>query len=142
MSWNGYNYEDSLIVSERLLKKDTFTSIHVEKFETTARDTKIGSENITRDIPNISESKLKNLNEFGIINVGCYVKTGDILVGKTTPKVSTELTPEEKLLQAIFGEKAADIRDTSLRSPQGLKGVVVDVKVFNRKGLGKKIYYS
>ena len=138
MSWNGYNYEDSLIVSERVLKNDIFTSVHVEKFEATARDTKIGNENITRDIPNISESKLRNLNEFGIINVGCYVKTGDILVGKTTPKASTELTPEEKLLQAIFGEKAADIRDSSLRVPQGLKGVVVDVKIFNRKGLEKK----
>jgi DNA-directed RNA polymerase subunit beta len=138
MPWNGFNYEDSLVVSERLLHRDTFTSIHIEKFEVTARETKIGRENITRDIPNSSESRLKDLDDSGIIRVGSYVKTGDILVGKTTPKAENQLNPEEKLLQAIFGKKAGDIRDTSLTAPQGFNGVVVDVRIFNRRGLEKK----
>ena len=138
MSWYGFNYEDSLVVSEKLLHKDVFTSVHIEKFEVTARETKIGKENITRDIPNSSESRLKNLDETGIIRPGCYVKTGDILVGKTTPKTESRLNPEEKLLQAIFGEKAGDIRDTSLRVPQGVSGIVIDIKIFNRRGLEKK----
>ncbi len=138
MSWNGFNYEDSLVVSERLLHNNVFTSVHIEKFETSARDTKIGREHITRDVPSSSEYRLRNLDESGIVRIGCYVKTGDILVGKTTPKTESQLNPEEKLLRAIFGDKAADIRDSSLKVPQGVRGIVMDVKVFNRRGVEKK----
>ncbi|MGK0288682.1 MAG: DNA-directed RNA polymerase subunit beta [bacterium] len=137
MPWNGYNYEDSILVSERVLHRDRFTSIHIEELEVLARDTKLGKEVITRDIPNVSEHALRNLDESGIIRIGSYVKTGDVLVGKTTPKGETQLNPEEKLLRAIFGEKAGDVRDTSLRVPQGIEGVVIDVKVFNRRGVEK-----
>lgn len=137
MSWNGYNYEDSIIVSERLLHKDIFTSVHIEKFDVSAMDTKIGRENITRDIPNSSEYNLRHLDDSGIVRIGNYVKTGDILVGKTTPKSESKLGPEEKLLRAIFGDRAGDIRDTSLRVPQGINGIVIDVKVFYRRGVVK-----
>ncbi|GIU73423.1 MAG: DNA-directed RNA polymerase subunit beta [Bryobacteraceae bacterium] len=134
MPWRGYNFEDAIIVSEKLVKEDWYTSIHIEEFETEARDTKLGPEEITRDIPNISESFLKNLDESGIIRIGAKVKPGDILVGKVTPKGETQLTPEEKLLRAIFGEKAGDVKDASLYCPAGIEGVVVDAKVFSRKG--------
>jgi len=137
MPWNGYNYEDSILVSERVLHQDRFTSVHIEELEVLARDTKLGKEMITRDIPNVSEFSLRNLDESGIIRIGSYVKSSDILVGKTTPKGETQLNPEEKLLRAIFGEKAGDVRDTSLRVPQGIEGVVIDVKVFNRRGVEK-----
>ncbi|MDT8447377.1 MAG: DNA-directed RNA polymerase subunit beta [bacterium] len=137
MPWNGYNYEDSILVSERVLHQDRFTSVHIEELEVLARDTKLGKEMISRDIPNVSEHALRNLDESGIIRIGSYVKSGDILVGKTTPKGETQLNPEEKLLRAIFGEKAGDVRDTSLRVPQGIEGVVIDVKVFNRRGVEK-----
>ena len=137
MPWNGYNYEDSILVSEKVLHKDRFTSIHIEELEVLARDTKLGKESITRDIPNVNEHSLRNLDESGIIRIGSYVKTGDILVGKTTPKGEMQLNPEEKLLRAIFGDKAGDVRDTSLRVPQGIQGVVIDVKVFNRRGVEK-----
>jgi DNA-directed RNA polymerase subunit beta len=129
MPWRGYNFEDAILVSERLVKEDSYTSIHIEEFEIEARDTKLGPEEITRDIPNVSESALKDLDESGIIRVGATVKAGDILVGKVTPKGETQLTPEEKLLRAIFGEKAGDVRDASLKSPPGIEGTVVDVKV-------------
>jgi DNA-directed RNA polymerase subunit beta len=134
MPWRGYNFEDAIIVSEKLVKEDWYTSIHIEEFEIEARDTKLGPEEITRDIPNISESFLKNLDESGIIMIGAKVKPGDILVGKVTPKGETQLTPEEKLLRAIFGEKAGDVKDASLYCPAGIEGVVVDAKVFSRKG--------
>ncbi|MCS7044699.1 MAG: DNA-directed RNA polymerase subunit beta [Bryobacteraceae bacterium] len=134
MPWRGYNFEDAIIVSEKLVKEDWYTSIHIEEFELEARDTKLGPEEITRDIPNISESFLKNLDESGIIRIGAKVKPGDILVGKVTPKGETQLTPEEKLLRAIFGEKAGDVKDASLYCPAGIEGVVVDAKVFSRKG--------
>ncbi len=134
MSWGGYNYEDSILVSERVVKEDIFTSIHIEEFETMSRDTKLGKEEITRDIPNVGEEALKNLDESGIVSIGVYVKPGDILVGKITPKGETQLSPEEKLLRAIFGEKASDVRDTSLRVPPGVEGTVIDAKVFTRKG--------
>ncbi len=134
MSWRGFNYEDAIIVSEKLVKEDYYTSIHIEEFEIEARDTKLGPEEITRDIPNISESFLRSLDESGIIMIGTKVKPGDILVGKVTPKGETQLTPEEKLLRAIFGEKAGDVKDASLYCPPGIEGVVVDAKVFSRKG--------
>ncbi|MGH8518117.1 MAG: DNA-directed RNA polymerase subunit beta, partial [Panacagrimonas sp.] len=135
MPWNGYNYEDSILISERIVKDDVFTSIHIEEFEVMARDTKLGPEEITRDIPNVGEEALKNLDEAGIVYIGAEVKPGDILVGKVTPKGETQLTPEEKLLRAIFGEKAGDVRDTSLRLPPGVSGTVVEVRVFNRHGI-------
>ncbi|MGA4515129.1 DNA-directed RNA polymerase subunit beta [Staphylococcus caledonicus] len=133
MTWDGYNYEDAVIMSERLVKDDVYTSIHIEEYESEARDTKLGPEEITRDIPNVSENALKNLDERGIVYVGAEVKDGDILVGKVTPKGVTELTAEERLLHAIFGEKAREVRDTSLRVPHGAGGIVLDVKVFNRE---------
>ena len=133
MSWEGYNYEDAILISEDLVKNDVFTSIHIEEHEIEARDTKLGEEQITRDIPNLSEDALKNLDEDGIVRVGAEVRSGDILVGKVTPKGETELTPEERLLRAIFGEKAREVRDTSLRVPNGEGGIVVDVKIFTRK---------
>ncbi|MEJ2364284.1 MAG: DNA-directed RNA polymerase subunit beta [Deltaproteobacteria bacterium] len=137
MSWGGYNFEDSILVSERVVKEDVFTSVHIEEFELVARDTKLGKEEITRDIPNIGEEALRDLDESGIIRVGATVNTGDILVGKVTPKGETQLTPEEKLLRAIFGEKAGDVKDTSLRVPPGVEGIVIDAKVFSRKGVDK-----
>ncbi|EZX18360.1 MULTISPECIES: DNA-directed RNA polymerase subunit beta [Mammaliicoccus] len=133
MTWDGYNYEDAVIMSERLVKDDVYTSIHVEEYESEARDTKLGPEEITRDIPNVSDNALKNLDDRGIVYVGAEVKDGDILVGKVTPKGVTELTAEERLLHAIFGEKAREVRDTSLRVPHGAGGIVLDVKVFNRE---------
>ncbi|MBN9569797.1 MAG: DNA-directed RNA polymerase subunit beta, partial [Alphaproteobacteria bacterium] len=137
MPWNGYNYEDSILISERIVRDDVFTSIHIEEFETMARDTKLGPEEITRDIPNVGEESLKNLDEAGIVYIGAEVQAGDILVGKVTPKGETPMTPEEKLLRAIFGEKAADVRDTSLRVPPGVTGTIVEVRVFNRHGVDK-----
>src|ERR687888_206581 len=137
MPWGGYNFEDAILVSERLVKDDRFTSIHIEEFEIQARDTKLGKEEITRDIPNVSEEALKDLDESGIVRIGAKVKAGDILVGKITPKGETQLTPEEKLLRAIFGEKAGDVRDTSLTVPPGIEGTVVDVRVFSRRGVDK-----
>ncbi|MBI2553899.1 MAG: DNA-directed RNA polymerase subunit beta [Candidatus Rokubacteria bacterium] len=137
MPWGGYNFEDAILVSERLVKEDRLTSIHIEEFEIQARDTKLGKEEITRDIPNVSEEALKDLDESGIVRIGAKVKAGDILVGKITPKGETQLTPEEKLLRAIFGEKAGDVRDTSLTVPPGIEGTVVDVKVFSRRGVDK-----
>jgi DNA-directed RNA polymerase subunit beta len=137
MPWRGYNFEDAILVSEKLVKEDSYTSIHIEEFEIESRDTKLGPEEITRDIPNLSESLLKDLDESGVIRIGAYVKPGDILVGKVTPKGETQLTPEEKLLRAIFGEKAGDVRDASLTCPPGIEGIVVDVKIFSRKGADK-----
>jgi DNA-directed RNA polymerase subunit beta len=137
MPWNGYNYEDSILISERIVKDDVFTSIHIEEFEVMARDTKLGPEDITRDIPNVGEEALRNLDEAGIVYVGAEVEPGDILVGKITPKGESPMTPEEKLLRAIFGEKASDVRDTSLRLPPGVAGTIVDVRVFNRHGIDK-----
>ncbi len=137
MPWGGYNFEDSILVSERLMKEDVFTSIHIEEFEVMARDTKLGKEEITRDIPNVGEEALRNLDDSGIIRIGAEVRPGDILVGKITPKGETQLTPEEKLLRAIFGEKAGDVKDTSLRVPPGIEGVVIDARVFSRKGVEK-----
>ena len=137
MPWNGYNFEDSILLSERIVKDDVFTSIHIEEFEVMARDTKLGPEEITRDIPNVSEETLKNLDEAGIVYIGAEVRAGDILVGKITPKGESPMTPEEKLLRAIFGEKASDVRDTSLRVPPGVQGTVVEVRVFNRHGVEK-----
>ncbi len=137
MPWNGYNFEDSILLSERIVKDDVFTSIHIEEFEVMARDTKLGPEEITRDIPNVSEEALKNLDEAGIVYIGAEVHAGDILVGKITPKGESPMTPEEKLLRAIFGEKASDVRDTSLRVPPGVTGTVVEVRVFNRHGVEK-----
>ncbi|WP_037502370.1 DNA-directed RNA polymerase subunit beta [Sphingomonas jaspsi] len=135
MPWNGYNYEDSILISERIVKDDVFTSIHIEEFEVAARDTKLGPEDITRDIPNVGEEALRNLDEAGIVYIGAEVEPGDILVGKITPKGESPMTPEEKLLRAIFGEKASDVRDTSLRLPPGVSGTIVDVRVFNRHGI-------
>ncbi len=135
MSWGGYNFEDSILVGEHLVKDDVFTSIHIEEFELVARDTKLGREEITRDIPNLGDESLKNLDESGIIRIGAEVKAGDILVGKVTPKGETQLSPEEKLLRAIFGEKAGDVKDSSLRVPPGIEGVVIEAKVFSRKGV-------
>jgi len=137
MPWRGYNFEDSILLSERLLKEDTYTSVHVEVFETMARDTKLGKEEITRDIPNVGEEALRNLDESGIVRIGAEVKPGDPLVGKVTPKGETMLSPEEKLLRAIFGDKAGDVKDSSLRVPPGVEGVVIDAKVFSRKGVDK-----
>jgi DNA-directed RNA polymerase subunit beta len=137
MPWQGYNFEDSILISERLLKEDVFTSIHIEEFECIARDTKLGKEEITRDIPNVGEEALKDLDESGIIRIGAEVKPGDVLVGKITPKGETQLSPEEKLLRAIFGEKAGDVRDSSLRVPPGVSGTVIGAKVFSRKGVEK-----
>ncbi|MEX0860025.1 MAG: DNA-directed RNA polymerase subunit beta, partial [Cucumibacter sp.] len=137
MPWNGYNFEDSILLSERIVKDDVFTSIHIEEYEVMARDTKLGPEEITRDIPNVSEEALKNLDEAGIVYIGAEVEAGDILVGKITPKGESPMTPEEKLLRAIFGEKASDVRDTSLRVPPGDAGTVVEVRVFNRHGIDK-----
>src|SRR5688572_1993613 len=135
MPWNGYNYEDSILISERIVKDDVFTSIHIEEFEVMARDTKLGPEDITRDIPNVGEEALRNLDEAGIVYIGAEVEPGDILVGKITPKGESPMTPEEKLLRAIFGEKASDVRDTSLRLPPGVSGTIVEVRVFNRHGI-------
>jgi DNA-directed RNA polymerase subunit beta len=137
MPWMGYNFEDSILLSERVVSEDVFTSIHIEEFEVMARDTKLGPEEITRDIPNVSEEALKNLDEAGIVYIGAEVNPGDILVGKITPKGESPMTPEEKLLRAIFGEKASDVRDTSLRLPPGVSGTVVEVRVFNRHGVEK-----
>ena len=137
MPWNGYNFEDSILISERIVHDDVFSSIHVEEFEVMARDTKLGPEEITRDIPNASEEILRNLDETGMVYVGAEVKSGDILVGKVTPKGESPMTPEEKLLRAIFGEKAADVKDTSLRVPPGAKGTVVEIRVFSRRGIEK-----
>ncbi|MDY8110708.1 DNA-directed RNA polymerase subunit beta [Fulvimarina sp. 2208YS6-2-32] len=137
MPWNGYNYEDSILLSERIVSDDVFTSIHIEEFEVMARDTKLGPEEITRDIPNVSEEALRNLDEAGIVYIGAEVQPGDILVGKITPKGESPMTPEEKLLRAIFGEKASDVRDTSSRMPPGTYGTVVEVRVFNRHGVEK-----
>jgi DNA-directed RNA polymerase subunit beta len=137
MPWGGYNFEDAILVSERLVKDDRYTSIHIEEFEVQARDTKLGKEEVTRDIPNVSEEALKDLDDSGIVRIGAKVKASDILVGKITPKGETQLTPEEKLLRAIFGEKAGDVRDTSLTVPPGIEGTVVDVKVFSRRGVDK-----
>ncbi|HEV7372911.1 DNA-directed RNA polymerase subunit beta [Arenibaculum sp.] len=137
MPWNGYNFEDSILISERIVRDDVFTSIHIEEFEVMARDTKLGQEEITRDIPNVGEEALKNLDEAGIVYIGAEVKPGDILVGKVTPKGESPMTPEEKLLRAIFGEKASDVRDTSLRLPPGVTGTVVEVRVFSRRGVDK-----
>jgi DNA-directed RNA polymerase subunit beta len=137
MPWMGYNFEDSILISERVVRDDVFTSIHIEEFEVMARDTKLGPEEITRDIPNVSEEALKNLDEAGIVYIGAEVQPGDILVGKITPKGESPMTPEEKLLRAIFGEKASDVRDTSLKLPPGVAGTVVEVRVFNRHGIEK-----
>jgi DNA-directed RNA polymerase subunit beta len=135
MPWNGYNFEDAILISEKVLREDIFTSIHIQEFEVTARDTKLGSEEITRDIPNLSEQQLARLDESGIVYIGAEVNPGDVLVGKVTPKGETTLTPEEKLLRAIFGEKASDVKDTSLRVDQGTNGTVIDVQVFTREGI-------
>jgi len=137
MSWGGYNFEDSILLSERVVKEDIYTSIHIEEFELVARDTKLGKEEVTRDIPNVGEEALKNLDDSGIIHIGAYIMPNDILVGKVTPKGETQLTPEEKLLRAIFGEKASDVKDTSLRVPPGVEGIVIDARVFSRKGTDK-----
>ena len=141
MPWNGYNYEDSILISERIVKDDVFTSIHIEEFEVMARDTKLGPEDITRDIPNVGEEALRNLDEAGIVYIGAEVQPGDILVGKITPKGESPMTPEEKLLRAIFGEKASDVRDTSLRLPPGVAGTIVEVRVFNRHGIDNRRPY-
>ncbi len=137
MPWRGYNFEDAILISEKLVREDYYTSVHIEEFEIEARDTKLGPEEITRDIPNVSESALRDLDESGIIRIGAQIKHGDILVGKVTPKGETQLTPEEKLLRAIFGEKAGDVRDASLTCPPGIEGTVVDVRIFSRKGQEK-----
>ena len=137
MPWHGYNFEDSILISERIVRDDVFTSIHIEEFEVMARDTKLGQEEITRDIPNVGEEALKNLDEAGIVYIGAEVKPGDILVGKVTPKGESPMTPEEKLLRAIFGEKASDVRDTSLKLPPGVSGTIVEVRVFARRGVDK-----
>jgi DNA-directed RNA polymerase subunit beta len=137
MPWNGYNFEDSILISERIARDDVFTSIHIDEFEVNARDTKLGQEEITRDIPNVGEEALRNLDEAGIVYIGAEVQPGDILVGKVTPKGESPMTPEEKLLRAIFGEKASDVRDTSLRLPPGVAGTIVDVRVFSRRGVDK-----
>src|ERR1700726_2116356 len=137
MPWRGYNFEDAILVSEKMVKDDYYTSLHIEEYEIEARDTKLGPEEVTRDIPNVSESMLRNLDEAGVIRIGASIRQGDILVGKVTPKGETQLTPEEKLLRAIFGEKAGDVRDASLYCPPGIEGVIVDVKIFSRKGQEK-----
>jgi DNA-directed RNA polymerase subunit beta len=137
MPWNGYNFEDSILISERIVSEDVFTSIHIEEFEVMARDTKLGAEEITRDIPNVGEEALRNLDEIGVVHIGAEVKAGDILVGKVTPKSESPMTPEEKLLRAIFGEKASDVRDSSLRLPPGVSGTIVGVRIFSRRGIEK-----
>jgi DNA-directed RNA polymerase subunit beta len=137
MSWGGYNFEDSILISERVVKEDIYTSVHIEEFEVVSRDTKLGKEEITRDIPNVGEDALENLDESGVIKIGAEVKPGYILVGKITPKGETQLSPEEKLLRAIFGDKAGDVKDTSLRVPPGVQGIVIDAKVFSRRGVEK-----
>jgi len=137
MPWGGYNFEDAILISEKLVKEDVYTSIHIEELEIEARETKLGSEEITRDIPNVSEKALKDLDDSGVIRIGAYVKPGSILVGKVTPKSETQLSPEEKLLRAIFGDKASDVKDNSLKCPPGIDGIVVDVKMFTRKGVAK-----
>lgn len=142
MPWGGYNFEDSILISEGLLKDDIFTSIHIEEFECIARDTKLGKEEITRDIPNVGEEALRNLDATGIIRIGAEVTPGDILVGKITPKGETQLSPEEKLLRAIFGEKAGDVRDTSLRVPPGVYGTVIQANIFSREGIDKDERYQ
>src|ERR671938_317778 len=134
MPWRGYNFEDAILVSEKMVKEDYYTSLHIEEYEIEARDTKLGPEEVTRDIPNVSESMLRNLDEAGVIRIGASIKQGAILVGKVPPKGETQLTPEEKLLRAIFGEKAGDVRDASLYCPPGIEGTIVDCKVFSRKG--------
>src|SRR5277367_3271556 len=133
MPWNGYNFEDAILISEKIVKEDIYTSIHIEEFEISARDTKLGPEEITRDIPNVGDEALRNLGPDGVVRIGAEVKPGDILVGKITPKSETELAPEERLLRAIFGEKAADVKDTSLKVPSGTYGIVMDVKVSSKK---------
>ena len=133
MTWEGYNYEDAVLLNERMVREDVYTSIHIEEYEIDARDTKLGPEEITRDIPNVGEDALKDLDERGIIRIGAEVRSGDILVGKVTPKGETDLTAEERLLRAIFGEKAREVRDTSLKVPHGESGIVVDAKVFTRE---------
>jgi DNA-directed RNA polymerase subunit beta len=138
MPWNGYNFEDAIMISEKVVKEDIYTSIHIDEFEIGARDTKLGPEEITRDIPNVSEEALRNLGPDGVVRVGAEVKPGDILVGKITPKSETELAPEERLLRAIFGEKAADVKDTSLTVPSGTYGIVMDVKVSSRREIGAR----
>jgi DNA-directed RNA polymerase subunit beta len=135
MPWNGYNFEDSILISERVVADDRYTSIHIEELSVVARDTKLGSEEISRDISNLAESQLARLDESGIVYIGAEVEAGDVLVGKVTPKGETTLTPEEKLLRAIFGEKASDVKDTSLRVPSGMSGTVIDVQVFTREGI-------
>ena len=137
MPWNGYNFEDSILISERVVKEDLYTSIHIQEFECISRDTKLGQEEITCDIPNVGEEALGSLDDAGIIHIGANVSPGELLVGKITPKGETQLTPEEKLLRAIFGEKAGDVRDTSLRVPPGVKGTVIGVKVYAREGTMK-----
>ena len=135
MPWNGYNFEDSILISERVVSDDRYTSIHIEELNVVARDTKLGPEEITRDISNLSENQLARLDDSGIVYIGAEVSAGDALVGKVTPKGETQLTPEEKLLRAIFGEKASDVKDTSLRVPSGMSGTVIDVQVFTREGI-------
>src|ERR1700675_847221 len=135
MPWNGYNYEDSILISERVVGDDRYTSIHIEELSVVARDTKLGPEEITRDISSLGEAQLGRLDESGIVYIGAEVEAGDVLVGKVTPKGETQLTPEEKLLRAIFGEKASDVKDTSLRVPSGISGTVIDVQVFTREGI-------
>ena len=137
MPWNGFNFEDSILISERIVTDDVYTSVHLEEFSVMARDTKLGPEEITRDIPNVGEEALRNLDEAGIVAVGAEVHSGDILVGKVTPKGESPMTPEEKLLRAIFGEKSSNVRDTSLKLPPGASGTVVEVRVFNRHGVDK-----
>ena len=133
MTWEGYNYEDAVLLSERLVRDDVYTSVHIEEYDCEARDTKLGAEEITRDVPGVGEEALKDLDEMGIVRIGAEVRAGDILVGKVTPKGETELTAEEKLLRAIFGEKAREVRDTSLKVPHGEYGIIVDTKVFERE---------
>src|SRR5699024_10713606 len=133
MAWEGYNYEDAILISEELVKNDGLTSVHIEEYESEARDTKLGPEEITRDIPNVREDMLNDLDDRGIIRIGAEVTSGDILVGKVTPKGETELTAEERLLRAIFGEKAREVRDTSLKVPHGEDGIIVDVKIYSRE---------
>ena len=135
MPWNGYNFEDSILISEKVVAEDRYTSIHIEELSVVARDTKLGAEEITRDISNLAENQLARLDESGIVYIGAEVEAGDVLVGKVTPKGETQLTPEEKLLRAIFGEKASDVKDTSLRVPSGMVGTVIDVQVFTREGI-------
>ena len=137
MPWNGYNFEDSILISEKVVKEERFTTVHIQEFSCVARDTKLGAEEITADIPNVGENALAKLDEVGIVHIGAEVKPGDILVGKVTPKGETQLTPEEKLLRAIFGEKASDVKDTSMRVGTGTTGTVIDVQVFTRDGIEK-----